>query len=107
MRVKAVDHGKVARVFGRLRRQVGRAAAAEHHDIDFLFPVERLGERHNRDLLRVNLHGLRIAPRKDSDELEILALLDCALNASSQVAVAQNTDACLHSVLLSERERCR
>ena len=105
MRVKAVNHVEMLCVLGGLCRQIGRAAAAEHHHINLILPVKRLGERHNRNLLRVDLDARRVAPRKDGDKLQVLALLDCALNASAQISVAQNADACLHSVLLSPFER--
>ena len=88
MGIKAVDDIEHLRVFGCLDRQVGRAAAAEDHHIDFIFKGRNLRHVMYAHAFRADLQCFGRPSGEDSLQLHVGILPDGALHAPAQVAIS-------------------
>ena len=81
MGVEAVDHVEKFCVFGSLHGKVGRASAAENHDVEPVFPFR--GVRNVCDFRRFcrNLHAFGIPAREDDFEFHVGILAHGGFNA--------------------------
>ena len=87
MSIEAVHDVEHFGIFGRLSGQIGCAAAAQNHHVDFADPIFDLGDVKDGDVRRLNFDFRGIATREDRHELSIGIFFDGALNAASEVAV--------------------
>ena len=92
MRVKAVDNIKQLGVLGGLFGQIGRAAAADHQHVNFVFHRFRhVGVQHLSGL-GCNFEGGGIAAGKYRAQFHIRILRNRCFNAAAEVAVAKNAN---------------
>ena len=98
--VKAIYHVVEGGQFGGLLRQVGGAAAAENHHVNFFPPgiPLRLACPAHRDARCERREGGRVPPGEDGGQGGVGVLPDGVLHAPAQVAVAHDTNTDCHFI---------